>query len=396
MFHQGRHRRPRRRTLAAAAFLACSPALAVTWGHHQDHHGGNQVAALTANPDCTLRVPREPLTAQGLATPYILRSAGADCAEDQATGAFVQATILNPATGAVSVYDPEVITDGQVAPVPPVPVLPRHAVVGIWVGFNGNVLKLTGPGAHDAVNFAQQAYIGSTGWFEAANHAVAHGKLVIPPIGMGSDGLACPTSRDPSVVDQDPNDNVPVTYAYGAQASNGSDEQLLDLMLGALGCHEWLVPLLDPTVGSSSSTMSAVSPSGMLQELQAAADQAMPLLVPGNDPFTLNDGAYSPYLTSLYRAQVNQPPSFTNHTQAFCQAMGSRGAAKLKADVIADAAQPAPVFAPIGSNLANVLAARFAGSWVNLHCDTLLGVGSPVTVTLAGGIAVSAAYAPLP
>ena len=42
-----------------------------------------------------------------------------------ALGAFVQATILNPATGALSVYDPLVITQGTTPAVAPVvPTLP--------------------------------------------------------------------------------------------------------------------------------------------------------------------------------------------------------------------------------------------------------------------------------
>ena len=53
-------------------------------------------------------------------------------------GAFVQATILNPATGQLSVYEPLVITQGtQPAATPVVPRLPRHAVVTIDFGFDG-------------------------------------------------------------------------------------------------------------------------------------------------------------------------------------------------------------------------------------------------------------------
>ena len=53
-------------------------------------------------------------------------------------GAFVQATILNTQTGALSVYNPLVITAGHHAAVKPVvPKLPKHAVVTIDFGFNG-------------------------------------------------------------------------------------------------------------------------------------------------------------------------------------------------------------------------------------------------------------------
>ena len=68
--------------------------------------------------DCVIIVPARPLTARGLATPYRLtgpdgtspEASGCTMANSANLGAFVQATILNPATGALSVYEPLVIT----------------------------------------------------------------------------------------------------------------------------------------------------------------------------------------------------------------------------------------------------------------------------------------------
>src|SRR5438105_4967204 len=88
---------------------------------------------------CTLSVPYGPLSAPGLATPYVL--AGPCHESDPNSNAFVQAVILNRATGAVSLYDPLVVDRGTrpaVRPVPPT--LPDSSVVGVWVGFNGNTL----------------------------------------------------------------------------------------------------------------------------------------------------------------------------------------------------------------------------------------------------------------
>jgi hypothetical protein len=68
------------------------------------------------NTNCTLIVPPGALTAAGLATPYRFTAtdpAAGPCHEanpDQS--AFVEAAILDPATGAVSVYHPLVIDDG--------------------------------------------------------------------------------------------------------------------------------------------------------------------------------------------------------------------------------------------------------------------------------------------
>jgi hypothetical protein len=104
-------------------------------------------AAATPNPNCTLIVPNNPLAATGLATPYQLVATNAGngpCNEANANqSAFVQADILNPATGQISAYEPLVIDQGTTPAVQPVaPQLPANAVVGIWFGFNGTTLTL--------------------------------------------------------------------------------------------------------------------------------------------------------------------------------------------------------------------------------------------------------------
>jgi hypothetical protein len=64
--------------------------------------GYTKFSTHAAAGDCSLVVPDNPLTAQGLATPYILQS---PCHEgDVNTSAFVQAVIVNTDTGALSVY----------------------------------------------------------------------------------------------------------------------------------------------------------------------------------------------------------------------------------------------------------------------------------------------------
>lgn len=343
------------------------------------------VPGLVSHPDCTLRVPAAPTTAKGLATPYQLRSAGQQCSEsNQGVAAFVQAVILDPATGSLFVYDPVVRDAGKPlqGTAPPVPTLPSGAVVVIWTGFNGNTLRLVGPGARGFVNFAQQSYLGSPRFFAALRHAEAGGKVTVPPLGTASDGMPCPSTRDFSVVDQDQSDNVTTTYpAYGV--ANGSDDALLGAIDAALGCHPWAVPSL-----SAPGTMA--SP-GLLEEEQAAVGQAAPAaLVPGLDPFVTRHGQpFAPYL-NLYRAQVGQPPtSNPDDTPAYCANLAATGEPRLKGDAGTEAGAPPPVFAPIGLNLALVLAARFEATWVNLHCPG----PSPVTVaTNDAGVAISATY----
>jgi hypothetical protein len=101
------------------------------------------------NPNCTLIVPANPLTAQGLATPYQLTAtnpADGPCNEaNDGQTAFVQGAVFDPAAGAISVYNPLVIDAGtQPAQPPVVPALPQGAVVAVWFGYNGATLSLAG------------------------------------------------------------------------------------------------------------------------------------------------------------------------------------------------------------------------------------------------------------
>src|SRR6184192_2741020 len=87
-------------------------------------------AAQAVNGDCTLIVPAQPLTAQGLATPYQLvatDAANGSCNEaNAAQSAFVQAAIIDPATGKIAIYNPLVVDQGTQPAIPTVvPTLPN-------------------------------------------------------------------------------------------------------------------------------------------------------------------------------------------------------------------------------------------------------------------------------
>ncbi len=113
-------------------------------------------------------------------------------------GAFVQATILNPATGKLYVYDPLVITKGTTPAVAPVvPALPRGAIVTIDFGFNGTDLFLAGATANalrsgNCVNgtsgsiFGQVAFCNGINFFNAASRDEREGRLVVPSEGTSS------------------------------------------------------------------------------------------------------------------------------------------------------------------------------------------------------------------
>lgn len=381
--------------------------------------------AAVANPDCTIEVPANPLSAKGLATPYLLSAAKGRCNETNADqSAFVQATILDPATGKLSVFDPLVIDKGSKPEITPkAPALPKGAVVGIWFGFNGTNLTLRGDtgtcvnGDRNSV-FGQYAYCNAGPFFTAANKAVAAKKLVIPALGTGKDGKPCMTTRDFGLVDQDQSDNVTTTYLEAADGrvaqdtpaneqklgfvklktktkanknknrtklTNGSDNVLLDTFMDpALGC----TPFTAPDLASGKQVTSLA-----LDEIQAAARQAKPIaLVPTNDPMTMDGTEFSVTKTNLYRVGVDMPAfnAKTEAPQAYCQALVNTGIARTKLDTRFTKAGPSPDPAAANS-LFTFLAQRLSGSFDNLGCDKLLNTKNPIHLTTnKAGVVVDA------
>ncbi|HEY4387177.1 MAG TPA: hypothetical protein VGN34_22200, partial [Ktedonobacteraceae bacterium] len=391
--------------------------------------------AATVNTDCTLAVPANPLTAQGLATPYQIsatNTANGPCSESNAAqSAFVQAVILDPNTGAMSAYEPLVIDKGtQPAVTPVVPQLPQGAVVGIWFGDNGNALTLLQNNARrrwtsrsqftsqqvkvtfqggsngNCVNgisgsvFGQFSYCNATAFFQAANKLIAAGKITIPALGTANDGMACPTTRDFSIVDMDQSDNVQTKYlvtpngqvaqfsaANQAQLknstvlSNPSDNALVTTFLDpALGCTSFQIPdLANP--GGTTATLAT-------DELMAAADQAAPAaLVPAGDPMVLDSNGKQ-NLTKLnnYRVGVDQASvtSLANaDTTLYCQNLVKLALPRLALDQNAFQTLPSPDGGASASNLFAFLANRLSGTFSvdGIDCVDLLKIQNPVTVT---------------
>ncbi len=385
------------------------------------HFGSH--AAGGVNGDCTLIVPPQPLTAAGLAMPYQLTAtdpANGPCNESNAAqSAFVQGAIIDPATGQISIYNPLVIDQGtQPAIAPKAPTLPANAVVALWFGSNGNTLTLMGTSSNleeahcvNGINgsiFGQFAACNAPAFFAAARTSIKAGKLVVPPLGKGKDGLTCPTSRDFSVVDQDQSDNVTTTYlvmpngqtaqmtaANSAQLqnanvdANGSDERLLAVALdGALGCTPWTAPdLADPGHNV---------PALPLNELQAATFQANPVAtVPAGDPMVTVNGKLNLQKLNNYRRSVDQAPVDNlgaASTKAYCTNLMNIAPERMMFDapLTKAAASPDPGAA---NNLFTFLAQRFNSSWGadNLNCQGLLNANSPIVVTTdANGVAVDA------
>ncbi len=386
-------------------------------------------AAAAANVSCDIIVPANPLTAQGLATPFQLTgtdgatpaASGCNMVNNANLGAYVQATILNPATGALSVYEPLVITQGTTpAATPVVPTLPANAIVTIDFGFNGTNLTQVGatPNAlaqGRCVNglggsiFGQVSFCNGTQFFRAVARAKAAGRLVIPPLGTATKtGQPCLTTRNFDVVDQDPSDNVTTTYLLTANGEtaqdnatneaalttatpivNGSDNKLLDSFLDpTIGCTPFEAP--DLTMGGTLGTSQA------LDEISAQNQAAPVALVPENDEMVLVNDAFSVVKTNLYRKNLGQAPvSAANNTTSspanFCQNMVNIQTPFLANNQALLATDTSPVPA-VGDNLLTFMANRLNMSFTNLNCQNF-GLQNPVTVTLDGnGVATAATF----
>ncbi|MFF3518654.1 hypothetical protein [Streptomyces sp. NPDC002573] len=461
------HARRWNRSKLSLAFVGGPMILAVVAGsvfaaqNRDQHHpqAGPQalaqpVVAAKPDPNCTLLVPDQPLTATGLATPYTLVAtdpAQGPCHEANADqSAFVEAAILTR-DGKLTVYNPLVIDKGKKATARPVrPSVPSGSTVGIWFGFNDANLTLRKSGRSDSlaqgmcVNglggsvFGQFAYCNAPAFFRAANAQIAKGRLKVPALGRAKDGLPCPTTRDFSVVDQDPSDNVVTHYLADAQGrvaqnnaagraafkkaaqlanrddrhhrhngkvgsvatstptdlANGSDNLLLSQFMDpALGCK----PFTAPDQSGDGHATSALA----LDELSAAADQKAPIaLVPQNDPMTFVDGHSSVTKTNAYRAGVNMRAvgaGADGDGASFCTSLfrdraGVQRVFKDKA-LFEKAPSPDPAMAP---NLFAFLAARANQTFTNLGCDKLLGAADPVTLTTnVNGLVTDGVLTPL-
>jgi hypothetical protein len=367
-------------------------------------------AAAAPNPDCTLIVPENPLTATGLATPYKLVATdpnGGPCNEaNTAQSAFVEAAVFNPANSTISVYHPLVIDNGtKPAVAPVVPTLPANATVALWIGFNGDNLTLASAdpsNLHNAkcVNgipgsiFTQISYCNAPAFFQLADNAAINGNMKVPALATSKDGQVCPTVRSFSIVDQDQSDNVDTLYlatSSGTTAQktkansaklkgattllNPGDNSLFAYFAApAIGCSPWMVPSLDDP--------GQMVPAQAVNELQAHLLQKTPVArIPGGDPMVEFNGQPDLAKDNLYRQGMDQP-SATNstfQTAPYCREM-LRALPKMVTDQAADTnfASIAPAAA---NNTFTFLAQRWVASWQLLDCQSLIKIAAPITLT---------------
>ena len=384
--------------------------------------GPTAASSAVPNPNCTLIIPPDPLSAKGLSTPYQLTAtdpALGGCSESNtAQSAFVQAAIFDPATSSISIYSPLVVDKGDNPLVPPVlPTPPAGAIVGIWFGYNGDDLTLRaapGQSLGDArcVNgsngsvFGQFAYCNAPAFFTAANAAITAGKLKVPAAGTAIDGKPCPTVRDFFIVDQDQSDNLPTLYLVSPRGhlsqftkknraqhtssiplGNPSDNRLTDAFVDpAMGCKPWMAPdLADP---------GSMVPALALNELQARMTQPAPVaIVPAGDPMTLVNGNPSLTKTNLYRLGNDMPVGnsyFDGDTGRYCRQMLRIAPQRMLANQKALTAFATPD-AGAANSLYTFLAQRFVAAYQLLECSALVNAPDPVSVTVnRAGVAVSA------
>ncbi|KAJ3337474.1 hypothetical protein HDU93_001026 [Gonapodya sp. JEL0774] len=346
--------------------------------------------------NCVVTLPANALSATGLSTPWIVSGAGCTQTAD-GMPTFAECTVVDPATGALSVYSPLLINKGQAFVKPVVPTLPANAVVGCWFGTNGMTTTLAdnnngkdlaaancvngAPGVKGDI-FGQFAACNAAQFFTAANKAT----LNIPALGTSPKNMKpCYTTRSFEVVDMDQSDNVITTYSLDKNGkigqktainsktltidiNNGSDNLLLDLFLRpVLGCTAFTAPnLADPgvTVGSLA-----------LNELQAAKFQAAPIaLVPPNDPMVLTTAAaaMSQAKQNAYRAATDQGTGTgaTPEALTYCQNYLAVNAPSIITDAKFTKGFTTPDPAN-GVDLYTFLGQRFAASWAGLGCDAL-------------------------
>ena len=367
--------------------------------------------------NCTVTVPAHPLTARGLASPWVLGD-GCTWENGGTEGVFIDATILAP-NGQIQVYNPLVINQGTTPAVAPVaPTIAAGSQVILSVGYNGGALALVGAGAQqgnclDAFGNSlidQTPQCNAMNFYRMANAEIRRGLLKIPAAGTGKDGQACQTTRDFALIDQDQSDNAVASYLFNpdtgqsAQAtaanvaampnatveSNGSDNGLLDKFVDpALGCTPFTAPNSTNPAGASSSQA--------LNELSARQNQKGTIaLLPVNNPQLLVGGQFSLGKTNMYRAETDMPllPRNTNldrNAGQYCQDMINIATPRLKLDAPMETGTASPV-PDLGDNLATFLAARLSGSFDNLNCKNY-GLTNPVTLTTDdNGVATAATF----
>ena len=400
-------------------------------------------AGMKSNTTCDLIVPAHPLSAQGLATPYQLTGphgmtptqSGCEMSSGGKLGAFVQATILDPATGALWVYEPLVITRGTWPDTPDrklnPPVIPADAVVTIDFGFNGTDLVQVGATPTALADghcvsgsagsaFGPTSFCNGVNFFNAVRQAERKGLLRVPSPGtsnaiVASDGdlgtgRSCPVISNFEVAGLDPGESVTTAYLLNPLTGQTAQDNMTyqSYITGATlvqdkSANSVLDQYVDPILGCTPfeapdlSNASVPAFSEVLDEIAAGAHQPKTAaLVPENDKVVMNGGEPDPAKANLYREDLGQAPISSQTSKAsdpatYCQNLVNIQTPFLAANQKLLATGQSPVTAT-ADNLLTFLANDLSASFTSLGCQKF-HLTNPVTLTRnAAGTAIAATF----
>jgi hypothetical protein len=374
-------------------------------------------ASMKSNTTCDIIVPANPLSAQGLATPYQLTGphgmtpaqSGCEMSNGATLGAFVQATILDPATGALSVYEPLVVTKDTRPDTPDMklkpPVIPADAVVTIDFGFNGTNLVQVGAtpttlaDAHCVSGqagsaFGQTSFCDGVNFFKAVQQAERKGLLKVPSpgtsnviAGSGGDlgtGRSCPVISNFEVAGLDPGESVTTTYLLNPLTGQTAQDNTTyrGYIAGATLLHgnsanAVLDQYVDPILGCTPFEAPDLSNANVPNFSEALDEIAA--------------GAYQPKAAALVPENDKVISGSQSDPAMYCQNLVDIQTPFLAANQKLLATGQSPVTAT-ADNLLTFLANRLSMSFTSLGCQQF-HLTNPVTLKRnSAGVAIAATF----
>jgi hypothetical protein len=400
-------------------------------------------ASMKSNTTCDIIVPANPLSAQGLAAPYQLTGpdgmtpakSGCEMSNAAKLGAFVQATILDPATGALSVYEPLVITQGTRPDTPDrklnPPVIPADAVVTIDFGFNGTDLVQVGAtpttlaDAHCVSGeagsaFGPASFCNGVNFFNAVRQAERKGLLKVPSPGTSSaivpsggdlgTGRSCPVISNFEVAGLDPGESVTTTYLLNPLTGQTAQDNAtyLGYIAGATLLHgnsanAVLDQYVDPILGCTPfevPDLSRANVPAFSEALDEIAAEAHPpktaALLPENDKVVMDGGKSDLAKADLYREELGQAPvgaaaDKSSSPATYCQNLVDIQTPFLAANQKLLATGQSPVTAT-ADNLLTFLANDLSVSFTSLGCQQFHLTNPVMLKRNSAGVATAATF----
>jgi hypothetical protein len=383
------------------------------------------ILSYAQNP-CQIIIPPFPLTYNGLITPY-----QTNC-DMRINPSFVEAVILDLDTNSLNVYQPLIVNTELTPLVLPITfTMPKNYIVGLWFGSNANAITLTPlssiqqglcvyniGGTNSKDTFGQFAHCNGIAFFEKIKEIILKNIPLNPPIpdlGIASDNEPCLTTRDFSLVDMDPSDNIITTYlidmATGKTAQNtiinqnanpqaiviknGSDNLLLATLDNIMGCKPYQVTnIVDPN-----NPITGKISSMALDEIHAAIRQKkFYAYIPKGDPMVRINNIPSLNKINAYRQGVFQPVINDLNmadTTSFCAHYVNIQLPRLQKNKQLFIVEPSPDQL-ISTNLYGFLLNRFSTSYNGLNCNILLDIINPITLIMNNNLVTDGTISLIP